>query len=90
MLEIVRPRSPADTTGGTGMTARPLCGCPAFDVGLEPDLHAAVAEVEDGSWHIRVPMLVHAHGIAVREAKQLCHAIGVDEIIDVDSLAHAP
>ncbi len=81
--------SPTSTAGGTGATARRLLGRPAFDVGLEPDLHAPVAEVENRAWHVRVPMLVDAHGVAVREAKQIGHAIGVDEIVDVDSLTHA-
>jgi hypothetical protein len=66
-----------------------LLGCPAFNVRPEPDLDAAVAEVEDRPWHVRVPVLVDAHRRAVSEAKQLGHGIGVDEIVDVDSLAHA-
>ncbi len=46
--ETVRARSPADAPGGTGTTARRLRGRPASHVGPEPNLHASVAEVEDG------------------------------------------
>ena len=81
-------RSTADTTRGTGTTARRLCGCPALDVGLEPHLHPSVAEIQDRPWHVRISMLVDADGVAVGEAKQVGNAIGVDQIVDVDSLAH--
>jgi hypothetical protein len=76
-------------TSGTRATGRRLLGCPAFNVRPEPDLDAAVAEVEDRPWHVQVPVLVDADGVAVGEAQELSYAVGVDEIVDVDSLTHA-
>jgi hypothetical protein len=85
-----RATSAASATRGTGATACRLLGRPEFDVGLEPDLHPSVAEIEHRPWHVRIPVLVEAHGVAVGKAEQVGYAVGVDEIIDVDSLAHAP
>ena len=80
--------SAGGATSGTRAAGRRLLGCPAFNVRPEPDLDTAVAEVEDRPWHVRVPVLVDADAVAVSEAQELSHAIGVDEIVDVDSLAH--
>ena len=80
--------SPAGAAGGTSSTAPRLVVRPAFNIGLEPDLDAPVAEVEDWSGHVWIPVLVDAHGVAMGQAKELCHGIGVDQVIDVDSLAH--
>ena len=85
-----RSGSAANAAAGTRPPCRCLPSCPAFNIWLEPDQHASVAEVENGARHIRIPVLVDAHGVAVREAKQLRHTSSVDEIVDVDSLAHSP
>jgi hypothetical protein len=87
--EVLVATSPASTTGGTGTTARRLLGRPAFDVGLEPDLDPSVAKIEDRPWHVRISVLVDAHGVAVGKPKSIGYAVGIDEIVDVDSLTHA-
>jgi len=84
-----RSGSAANAPARTRPPCRCLPSCPAFNIWLEPDQHASVAEFENGAWHIRVPVLVDAHGVAVCETKQLRHTSSVDEIVDVDSLAHS-
>ena len=59
-----------------------------LNLGLKPDLGAAVAELNHWSWHVAVPVLVDADGIPMCEAEQIGHAVGVKQIIGVDSPAH--
>jgi hypothetical protein len=54
-----------------------LLGCPPLDLGLQPDLRPAGAEIEHRAWHVRITVLVDTYRIAVREAEEICHAVGV-------------
>jgi hypothetical protein len=75
----------------TSATSRvlPMMSRPSFDLGSEPQLRAAAAEVNHGAGHLVVARLVLADGIAVCKAKELSHALGVNEVVDVDLAAHA-
>jgi hypothetical protein len=57
--------------GGTTAlsTAVPLVGSPLLDLWAEPELHTALAEVNHGAGHIRVAVLVDAHGVVPRDAE---------------------
>jgi hypothetical protein len=81
--------SASRATTRAGAPSRRLLNRPACNIWLEPDQDASVAKVEDRPRHIRIPMLVDAHRIPVCKPEQLGHAVGVDEIVDVDSLTHA-
>jgi hypothetical protein len=74
--------SPSAATGG-------LVGDPLLDLRAEPELHAALAQVDDRAGHVRVAVLVDAHGVVARDAEDLRDAMSVEEVIDDDSPRHA-
>jgi hypothetical protein len=53
-----------------------------------PQPSTAVANVNNGSRHIGVSLLVDAHGRSARQAEDLGNARGVDEIVCVDLWRH--
>jgi hypothetical protein len=57
-----------------------LAGRPTLNLGTEPKLDAALSEIEYRPWHVVVALLVLKHGVAVREAEDFGHALGVDQI----------
>ena len=71
------------------MTARSLA-CPPLELGLEPELYAALTEVERRLWHVLVAALVHADGVRMREPEHLRDAVGIHKVIEIDSLWHQP
>lgn len=84
--------SPAriSASGATWASATPdiLLSCPHFDLGTQPELDAAASEVQDRPWHVGVSMLIHADCVAVRESKQLGHAVRVEKVVEVYMSAH--
>ena len=77
------PGSTTDAALGACSSARFLrCG-PAFDLGTEPKLHAARAEVEHGLRHVDVPPLILGDCVAVSEPKDFGNALGVKQILGV-------
>jgi hypothetical protein len=61
---------------------------PRFYLGPQPEPRPASTEVDDGTWHLRVALLVAAHGIPVAQAQQIGHALGVDQILGSNSRGH--
>jgi hypothetical protein len=55
-----------------------LFGCPPLDLRAEPELDAALAEVDRRPWHVFVLPLVLEHRVAVREAQDIRYALGVE------------
>jgi hypothetical protein len=73
----IRRGSTRHSASGTASTRGRLLGCPPLYLGLQPDLRPAVAEIEHRAWHFGITVLVDAYRIAVREAEEICHAVGV-------------
>jgi hypothetical protein len=65
-----------------------LFGCPPLDLGTEPKLDAALTEVDRRPWHVLVFPLVLEYRVAVREAQDIRHALGVEEIVGLDLRGH--
>jgi hypothetical protein len=54
-----------------------LFGCPSLDLRTKPELHAPLAEIDRGRWHVLVLPLVLEHGVPVGEAQDVGDALGV-------------
>jgi hypothetical protein len=76
--------------GTTATSAVGLIRRPSLHLGAQPKLDPSVPLVQDGTGHVLVPMLVHAHGVAVSEPEQFGDAVGVDQFVQVDLSAHSP
>ncbi len=79
--------SPRRTTSWARSAFCCLLFRPALELGSQPELDA-VAELDHGSWHVGIPMLVDADGVPVREPEQIGHSMGVNQVVDVDLPAH--
>lgn len=77
---------------GAPFRARPTAGRlllgPTFDLGSQPELHAALTEVDCRSGHICVALLVLADGVAVGEVEDVGDTLCVKQILRVDLRAH--
>jgi hypothetical protein len=62
--------------------------CPSFELRSQPEFDAAVTKIYYRPGHAGVPMLIHAHGVAMGEPEKLGYATGIEQVIDVDSSAH--
>ena len=62
--------------------------CPGFDLGSDPELASTRSHVHDRSRHIGVSLLVHAHGVPMRDSKHQRDRLGVDQVSGVDASAH--
>lgn len=60
----------------------PSCG-PVFDLGTQPELHAARAQVEHRLRHVGVSLPILGDCVAVSEAKDFGNALCVKEILGV-------
>jgi len=63
---------------------------PVLDLGTQPELHTALTKVDHRARHIRVTVLVDAHGVVTRHAKDFGDAVSVKKVIDDDGPRHAP
>jgi hypothetical protein len=61
---------------------------PPLDLGAQPELQSSSAAINDGTRHLGVAGLVFAHRVAMRQAKDRCHILGIDERVDVNSASH--
>jgi len=68
--------------------ARDLERVPALDLRAQPQTGPTRSEVKHGAWHIGVASLVVADGVAVGEAEDPCDVVGVDELVERDSVRH--
>ena len=64
-------------------TSRLLVG-PSLDLGTQPELDAALSEIENRSRHIAVPLLVLEHRVAIGQTEDLGNALRVDQVTGVD------
>jgi hypothetical protein len=82
----------AQESASVGLPARPtlceLTSRPCFDLRPKPQLGPSIAELADWTRHVVVPVLIHAHGVAVSETEELGDAVCVEEIVDVYLAAH--
>ena len=62
--------------------------CPLLDLRAKPELHPAVPEFPQRTRHVRVPVLIHADGVAVGESEEFRNAVRVEKIVDIDLSAH--
>ena len=62
---------------------------PSRDFGLEPHLAATSSEIDDRPWHVWVPALIEGHRVPLRQAEQVRHALGVNQIVGIDLPHHA-
>lgn len=74
--------APAPPIGG-------LADGPFRDLGPKPEFHPALAEVDYRPGHVGVSVLVDAHRVVTRDAKDLGDAVSVDEVIDDNRPGHA-
>jgi len=68
--------------------ARDLVGRPSLDLRSEPELDSPFAEIENGSRHVVVPMLVDAHSVPVRQPKHLGDSQRIYQLLDRNLLGH--
>jgi hypothetical protein len=67
-----------------------LASGPPLDLGTEPELDAALPEVEHGLGHVLIPLLVLVNRVAVSETEYLGHALRVDQVLRSDPWRHGP
>jgi len=88
-LAQARPTEPHD--GGTlraRLTKLDLPCMPPLNLRTSPKARPARSEVEHGARHIRVTALVLTDGIALAQAEDSSHVVGVDELLEGDSFRH--
>jgi len=61
---------------------------PSLHLSSQPEPRPSSTEVDDGTRHLRVALLVAAHGIPVAQAQQIGHALGVNQILGSNSRRH--
>lgn len=61
---------------------------PRGDLGLEPELHAPLAKVYNGPWHIGMPMLVHADGVRMAQPERSCDTTRVEQLVNIHLPTH--
>ena len=81
-----RSRNLAVLPTRTTLSSDPLR--PALDLGSEPKLDAALAEVDDRLGHVVVPALVLKNRIAMGQAEDVGDALRVEEIFGGDPGRH--
>jgi hypothetical protein len=59
-----------------------LASGPLLDLRAKPEFHAAFTEIDDRAGHVGVALLVDAHRVVARVAKDLGDAVSVDEVVD--------
>lgn len=47
-----------------------------------------MAAINHGSRHVGVPLQVQADAVAVRQAQEPCHFLGIDEVFRLDQGRH--
>jgi hypothetical protein len=65
-----------------------LAGRPPLDVGTQPELDAALTQIDYWLGHIVVPLLVLADGIPVRQAEDVRNTLRVEQILGCNSRCH--
>jgi hypothetical protein len=76
MIGVAGARGPGALTG------------PLLDLWPKPEQWALRAQVHDGSRHVGIALLIEAHAVGLRQAQDLCHGPGVDEVLGSDERAH--
>jgi len=61
---------------------------PALDLRSEPETWSTTAKVEDWTRHVRVPVEILAHGVAMREPEDPSDVVCVDEVVDKHAAGH--
>ena len=61
---------------------------PSLDLRSEPEAWSTTAKVKDRTRHVRVPVEILAHRVAVGEPKDPSDVVRVDEIIDEHAARH--
>jgi hypothetical protein len=62
---------------------------PPFHLGTKPQARTTTAKIEDWTRHVRVAVLILAHGVAVGQAEDPGHVASVHEVVNKDSSRHA-
>ncbi len=83
-----RTWSPTRVPPRSGPAKLDLPDVPSLDLRSEPEAGSTTAEVEDWTRHVRVPVEILAHGVAVGEPKDPSDVVCVDEIIDEHAAGH--
>jgi hypothetical protein len=63
---------------------------PLSDLRAQPESYPALWQVDRRARHRRITALIGRHTIAVAQPEHFGHAVGVDEIVDVDLFSHRP
>lgn len=63
---------------------------PSHDLSSEPQASAPATQIEHGSRHIEVSVLIDADRRAVGKSQQSCDPLRVDQIVEVDLPPHEP
>ena len=61
---------------------------PSLDLRSQPKARSTTAKVEDWTRHVRVPVEILAHRVAVGETKDPSNVVGIDEIVDAHASGH--
>ena len=65
-----------------------LLGRPALDLRPQPELDAAIPEIDDRAWHVGVAALVEADAVAMRQSKNFGHRLRIKQVLGGDSGTH--
>ena len=76
----MRLRSTTDAALRASSSASSLLGGPALDLRAKPELHAAVAEVNDGTRHIVIPALIETDAVAMRKPERIRDSLRVHQV----------
>jgi hypothetical protein len=61
---------------------------PSLNFRPEPELDSSFAEIENGSRHVGISMLVDAHGVSMGQPKHVGNSLRVDQLFDRNLLGH--
>jgi hypothetical protein len=61
---------------------------PSLDLGSQPETRSTTAEIENGAWHVRIPVQVLAHSVPVSQTEDLSNPVRVDQIVNEDAASH--
>ena len=62
---------------------------PCPNLALQPETRATATALYDRMRKVLVPAEVRRDAVAMAEAKEVCHLLGVDEVVGVDGWGHA-
>jgi hypothetical protein len=71
-----------------GTTTISVTRSPPLDLRTEPELDAALAEIDDGLRHVLVLALVLEYGVAMREFQHVGYALRVEKILGSNPGGH--